>query len=130
MSGFSGDVINSLSKLGITFDVNNGLSISDSSQLESAILNHTSEVELFFNDTNGFAETLYSKINSYTGANGYLQQTIPRINSNLTQLNDSIIRIQNQINKSAENLRKQYQKLQSQLASLLSSQSLFTNYLG
>lgn len=130
LTGFSSDVINSLSKLGITFDVNNGLSISDSSQLESAILSRTSEVELFFNDTNGFAETLYSKINSYTGANGYLQQTISRINSNLTQLNDSITRIQNQINKSAENLRKQYQKLQSQLASLLSSQSLFTNYLG
>ncbi|MFN3694404.1 MAG: flagellar filament capping protein FliD, partial [Ignavibacterium sp.] len=31
LSGFSSDVINSLSKLGITFDVNNGLSISDSS---------------------------------------------------------------------------------------------------
>ncbi len=128
--GFSSDVINSLSKLGITFDVNNGLSISDSSQLESAILSRTSEVELFFNDTNGFAETLYSKINSYTGANGYIQQTISRMNSNLTQLNDSITRIQNQINKSAENLRKQYQKLQTQLANLLSSQSLFTNYLG
>ncbi|MFN3873188.1 MAG: flagellar filament capping protein FliD [Ignavibacterium sp.] len=128
--GFSSDVINSLSKLGITFDVNNGLSISDSSQLESAILSRTSEVELFFNDTNGFAETLYSKINSYTGANGYIQQTISRMNSNLTQLNDSITRIQSQINKSAENLRKQYQKLQTQLANLLSSQSLFTNYLG
>lgn len=130
LSGFSSDVINSLAKLGITFDVNNGLSISDSSQLESAILSRTSEVELFFNDTNGFAETLYSKINSYSGANGYIQQAISRLDTNLTQLNDSITRIQTQINKSAENLRKQYQKLQSQLAELLSSQSLFTNYLG
>ncbi|MEP0859891.1 MAG: flagellar filament capping protein FliD [Ignavibacterium sp.] len=130
LSGFSSDVINSLSKLGITFDVNNGLSISDSSQLESAILSRTSEVELFFNDTNGFAETLYSKINSYSGANGFIQQAISRLDTNLTQLNDSITRIQTQINKSAENLRKQYQKLQSQLAELLSSQSLFTNYLG
>lgn len=130
LTGFSSDTINSLSKLGITFDVNNGLSISDSSQLESAILSRTSEVELFFNDTNGFAETLYSKINSYTGANGYIQQAISRINSNLTQLNDSILRIQSQIDKSAESLRKQYQKLQSQLAELLSSQSLFTNYFG
>lgn len=130
LPGFSSDVINTLSKLGITFDVNNGLSISDSSQLESAILNRISEVESFFNDTNGFAETLYSKISSYSGANGYIQQTISRMNSNLTQLNDSITRIQNQINRSAENLRKQYQKLQTQLAELLSSQSLFTNNLG
>jgi len=130
LPGFSSDVINSLSKLGITFDVNNGLSISNSSQLESMILNRTSEVETFFNDVNGFSENLYSKINSYTGANGYIQQSISRINSNLSQIKDSITRIQNQIDKSAENLRKQYRQLQSQLASLLSSQSLFTNYLG
>ncbi|MBI5662653.1 MAG: flagellar filament capping protein FliD [Ignavibacterium album] len=130
LTGFSSNVINSLSKLGITFDVNNGLTISDSSQLESAILSRTSEVELFFNDTNGFAETLYSKVNSYSGANGYLQQAISRISSNLTQLNDSVSRIESQINKRAEVLRSQYQKLQTQLAELLSSQSLFTNYLG
>lgn len=130
LPGFSSDVINTLSKLGITFDVNNGLSISDSSQLESAIVSRTSEVELFFNDTNGFAETLYSKLNSYSGASGYLQQAISRMNSNINQINDSITKIQNQINRSAENLRQQYQKLQSQLAELLSSQSLFTNYLG
>ncbi|MCL6494733.1 MAG: flagellar filament capping protein FliD [Ignavibacterium sp.] len=130
LTGFPSDVINSLSKLGITFDVNNGLSISDSSQLESMILSRTSEVETFFNDTNGFSETLFSKINSYSGASGYIQQAISRLDTNLNQINDSITRIQNQINKSAENLRKQYQKLQTQLASLLSSQSLFTNNLG
>jgi flagellar hook-associated protein 2 len=130
LTGFPSDVINSLSKLGITFDVNNGLSISDSSQLESMILSRTSEVEPFFNNTNGFSETLLSKINSYSGTSGYIQQAISRLDTNLNQINDSITRIQNQINKSAENLRKQYQKLQTQLASLLSSQSLFTNYLG
>lgn len=130
LSGFSNDVINSLSRLGITFDVNNGLSISDSSQLESIILSRTDEVENFFNDTNGFAETLYAKINSYSGANGYIQSAISRISSNLTQINDSVSRIENQINKRAEVLRAQYQKLQTQLAELLSSQSIFINYLG
>ncbi len=129
LNGFSGNVINSLSRLGITFDVNNGLSISDSSQLESIILSRVDEVEIFFNDTNGFAETLYAKINPYSGADGYIQSAISRINTNLTQLNDSISRIESQINKRAEVLRAQYQKLQTQLAELLSSQSLFTNYL-
>lgn len=130
LSGFSNDVINSLSKLGIAFDVNNGLSISDSSQLESIILSRTNEVENFFNDTNGFAETLYTKINLYSGASGYIQSAISRISSNLTQINDSVSKIENQINKRAEVLRTQYQKLQTQLAELLSSQNVFTNYLG
>ncbi|WP_337865721.1 flagellar filament capping protein FliD [Ignavibacterium sp.] len=130
LSGFSSDVINSLSKLGITFDVNNGLSISDSSQLESMIQSRIDEVELFFNDTNGFAENLLSKISPYSGAAGYIQSAITRINSNLTQINDSITKINSQINKRAESLRAQYQKLQTQLAELLSSQSYFTSYFG
>lgn len=130
LTGFSSDVINSLSKLGITFDVNNGLSISDSSQLESMIQSRIDEVELFFNDTNGFAENLLSKISPYSGAAGYIQSAITRINSNLTQINDSITKINSQINKRAESLRAQYQKLQTQLAELLSSQSYFTSYFG
>lgn len=130
LTGFSSDVINSLSKLGITFDVNNGLSISDSSQLENIILSRIDEVENFFNDTNGFAETLYSKIDPYTGATGYIQNAINRISSNLTQINDSISKIESQINKKAESLRSQYQKLQTQLAELLSSQNLFSGYFG
>ncbi|MCS7053249.1 MAG: flagellar filament capping protein FliD [Ignavibacterium sp.] len=126
LQGFSSSVVNSLSKLGITFNVNSGLSIANESQLISSIENKIVEVENFFSSTNGFANQLFNAIDSYSGPNGYLKKAQNQLNSNITALNDSIKNSELRISKSAERLRLQYQRLQSQFAQLISNQSIFT----
>ena len=125
LSGFPVSSINSLTKLGITFNVNSGLSISNQSQLVNQIQTNLEEVEKFFNSNQGFAKKLIEQLDPYTGNNGYLKKAQNQLASNITFINDSITNAENRISKSAARLRSQYQKLQSQLASLISSQSYF-----
>lgn len=128
VTGLSTNDINTLSKLGITFNSTTGLSITSSSQLEDAINNTPENVEALFNSTNGIAASLYDKITPYTGADGYLTSSKTLLDGNITYLNDSIESVQTSINKNAEILRGQYQQLQSQLASLLSSAGIFSGF--
>lgn len=127
LEGFSSNNINSLTKLGITFNVDSGLIISNDSQLTNVLENRTNEVESFFNSNQGFAKLFLDSINSYTGPNGYIKKAQNQISPTINNLRDSINKTELQISKSADNLRKQYQKLQSQLAALLSNQSYFIN---
>lgn len=125
LQGFSTSSINSLSKLGITFNVTSGLSISNESQLIRSIESNIAEVENFFNSEQGFANLMFNSIDPYSGATGYIKKAQNQLTSSITYLNDSISNSEIRISKSAERLRAQYQKLQTQLATLLSNQSYF-----
>jgi flagellar hook-associated protein 2 len=126
VSGISSSQINSLSKLGITFDISSGLSISSSTQLESAISNNNDQVIALFNSTNGIATTLYNKLTPYVGTTGYLTKAQTNFNTTITALNDNMTSAQTRIDKNATSLRNQYLKMQVQLADLLNMQSYFT----
>jgi flagellar hook-associated protein 2 len=125
LQGFSASSINSLSKLGITFNVTTGLSISNETQLTDAIENNITQVESFFNSDQGFANLFFNAIDPYSGAAGYIKKAQNQLTSSITYLNDSITNSEQRISKAAERLRAQYQKLQTQLATLLSNQSYF-----
>lgn len=125
LQGFSPTSINSLSKLGITFDVSRGLSISNESQLVNLIETKLDEVENFFTATNGFANLLFNAIDPYTGPNGFIRKAQNQLSSTITALNDSIRNSEQRINTAADRLRSQYQRLQSQFAQLISNQGYF-----
>lgn len=127
VSGISTAEINSLSKIGITFNSTTGLSISDSTQLDSALKDKASQVDALFSSTNGIAAALYDRITPYLGAAGYLTKAKTNFTTTISALNDSITSAQNRIDKRAESLRAQYQKLQLQLSQLLSTQSYFSS---
>lgn len=126
VSGIASDKINTLSKLGITFDSNSGLTISDSTQLENAANYNLDEIVDLFTSTNGIAVNLYDRIDSYIGSSGFLTKSKASYSSSITSLNDRITAVQTRIDKSAEILRQRYIKLQVQLAQLLSNQSYFS----
>lgn len=128
VSGISASDVNSLSKLGITFNPDTGLSVSDSSQLDDKISQNIDQVAALFNSASGVATTLYSRIDPYLGSSGYINNAKASFDSTLTTINDTITSTQNRIDKSAEVLRSQYQRLQTQLAILLNSQSLFSTF--
>jgi len=125
VSGISTAEINSLSKIGITFNSTTGLSISDSTQLDNALKDKASQVDALFSSTSGIAVTLYDRITPYLGTAGYLAKAKTNFTTTISTLNDSITSAQSRIDKNAESLRAQYQKLQLQLSQLLSNQSLY-----
>lgn len=126
VDGIASNKINTLSKIGITFNIDSGLSLSDSDQLEDAIKNNLSQVVDLFTSTNGIAAKLYDSISPYLGADGYIAKTKSTYDSTISSLNDSIEAAQTRIDKNASALRLRYQKLQVQLASIMSAQNYFS----
>jgi len=127
VSGLSAGSLKYLTQIGISFDPNSGLSVSNSSELQQAIANNPSQVEAMFNSTNGIANTLSKFITPYLGAGGYLALTQNSYQNNISYLNDRITTAQNTINTAANNLTNQYQQLQAQLITLTNMQSLYNS---
>ncbi|MFO7446336.1 MAG: flagellar filament capping protein FliD [Ignavibacteriaceae bacterium] len=117
--------INSLSKIGISFNSSTGLTLSDSAMLANKVDQDPGKVEALFNSENGVSARLESLINPYLGAGGYLTLKKKTLDNNITSINDKITSTESRINKSAEMLRKRYEQLQTQLATLLSTQNYF-----
>jgi flagellar hook-associated protein 2 len=127
VSGIADDKISQLSQIGLSFSSLNGLSISDSSALESAINEKAGQVEALFNSDNGVAAAMYNGISPYTGSSGYLASSKTSADSSVNEISDKITSTQTKIDKSAETLRTRYLDLQEQLVTLLNTQ---TNFFG
>lgn len=124
--GEESDEFNYLSQIGISFDSQTGLSLKDPDLFDEKINSDSDAVEKLFNSANGFATTFYDKLNAYTGSGGYIQMSIESYDNSVRYLNDRIDSISKSIDKSADILRNRYQQMQTQLATLLSNQSLFS----
>lgn len=127
VSGIPSNQINSLSKLGITFNVNTGLTLTENSTFENAVENHLSEVVALFNSTNGIATNLYDRFDSYLGTSGYIAKSKTTYDTTVKSLSDSITSAQNRLDKNAESLRQRYINMQMQLAELLNYQNYFSS---
>ncbi len=128
ISGIASGDLSLLTQIGIKFDPATGLSISDDEELTTKIKENTSQVEAIFNSTNGIANTLYNKLNGYTGTNGYISSTITSFDNNVQYYDDRVTAAKTRLNNSSEVLRSKYEQLQSQLATLLNTQS-FINFI-
>jgi flagellar hook-associated protein 2 len=129
VSGLGSGTINSLSEMGITFNINTGLSITDSSQLNDVLENNMGEVEQTFNSNSGIAASLYNKLQPYTGYSGYLTARKNSFDGNIRTISDSISKIQDKIDKESNVLRDRYIQLQNQLSELFSANGIFGNDL-
>ncbi|MHB8578577.1 MAG: flagellar filament capping protein FliD [Ignavibacteriaceae bacterium] len=127
VSGLPAGSLNYLTQIGISFDPTNGLSVSNSTELQQAIANNSSQVEAMFNSTNGIANSLSKFISPYLGAGGYLALTQNSYNNNISYLNDRITSAQTTINTAANNLTTQYEQMQAQLTTLTNMQSYYTS---
>jgi flagellar hook-associated protein 2 len=125
VNGLGTGTINSLTEMGITFNSNTGLSITNSDQLNDALENNIEEIEQTFNSDSGIATNLYNKLLPYTGYNGYLTSRKTTFDKSIESMGDSITRIQAKIEKDSGVLRNRYIQLQSQLSALLSSTGSF-----
>jgi flagellar hook-associated protein 2 len=127
MPGSNQSLINTLNKIGITFNSSTGLSISDNTLLQSSLTSNSTEVESLFNSSDGIANTLYNKLNPYLGAAGYLKNSEKSFTTNLTYINDRITSNTASIAKSSDDVRSRYETLQAEIASILTSQAYFAS---
>jgi flagellar hook-associated protein 2 len=123
--GIAAGNINNLGEIGITLDAQNGLNITDETELKNALTSHADQVGAIFNSSNGIANTLYNTVNPYLGAGGYLAKTKQIYTNDITSLNDRITNEKSGIDTEGQNLRQQYVGLQTALASLQSSYAIF-----
>lgn len=129
VNGIDSDKINTLTKIGITFNIDTGLSINNSSLLETSLSEKPDQVAALFNSTNGIATSLYDSISGYLGSTGYIQTSRNSLSSSITSINDRISSAQTLIDKQAEALRNSYVKMQMQLVAVLNLQNSFSSYL-
>ncbi|MGE5399609.1 MAG: flagellar filament capping protein FliD [Ignavibacteriales bacterium] len=127
VSGIADGKLGRLGELGISFASDGGLTISDSSKLDSKIANNLSEVEAIFNSDSGVASKLYNLVNPYLGSDGYLAKVNTSYTKTITDLSSKITSTQTRIDKSADVMRKKYEALQTQLAALLNASSSVIN---
>lgn len=114
-----------LSEIGIKFEPTNGLSISDSNELEGALQSNPNQVADLFNTENGIANKLFSLVENYVGDSGVIKNMVSAYDKSVTYYKDKITYQEERIDKSASVLRGQYEKLQLQLAALSEMQSYF-----
>ncbi len=130
VSGIASGDLSLLTQIGIKFDPTTGLSISDDAELTTKLKENTSQVEAIFNSTNGIANVLYNKLDSYAGSDGYISNSITSFDNNIKYYDDRVSAAQNRLNNSADLLRNKYEQLQAQLATLLNTQSFITSIFG
>lgn len=127
VSGISANQINSFTKLGITFNVNTGLVLSNETTFNNAVENSLNEVVEFFSSSNGIANKMIARIDPYLGSGGFIAKSKLNYDSTIKSLSDSITSTQNRLDKNAEALRQRYINLQMQLAEILSYQNYFSS---
>lgn len=127
VSGIPQGNLDYLSKIGITFSPDSGLSISDDTKLTDAISNKPAQITEMFNSANGLASRLFTETDRYVGSSGVISKLRSTYTNNIKYISDKVTSTQKSIDKSAEVLRNQYNRLLTQLASLYSTSSTFSS---
>ncbi len=130
ISGIPSGDLKLLNQIGVSFSPATGLSIADETRLNSKLTENIGQVEALFNSTNGIANSIYNKLNPYTGAEGYLSNSIHSFDNNIQYFDDRITGAQKRLDSGAEILRKRYEQLQSQLAVLMDTQTYINSIFG
>ncbi len=128
VSGITTGNYSYLSQIGISFTPESGLSVTDDTKLSDALNDKPDQVAALFNSTNGIATTLYSKVETFTAVDGVISKLKSSYSNSLLYINDKIKSSQARIDKSAEILRDRYERLQTQLAQMLSTQTMFNSF--
>jgi flagellar hook-associated protein 2 len=121
VSGLQEDNFRYLSEIGIAFSPTGGLSISDSTKLETSLKENADQVADLFNSENGIANSLYNTLENYLGVDGSISNLIESFDNNVSYYTKRIENVNTSIDRSADVLRSQYENLQMQMQTLIYS---------
>lgn len=127
VSGIETGKINNLQKMGISFNPDIGLTINNSSLLDSVLADKLSEIEELFSASDGIANKLHSALELQLGTNGAISNIMKGYENNIKFYNDRIKSTTEQIDKSADVLRKKYEQMQMEYAQFLDISNYFNS---
>jgi flagellar hook-associated protein 2 len=111
--GLSGTVTQ-LSNLGLDFDSTGKLSLTNSSTLQNALLNHSADVAAYFSQS---SSSMGLSVNNYLtnllSPSGDLAQLTNNLNSSNTDINNQITTMQAQLAQEQTNLTTQFEAMQA-----------------
>jgi flagellar hook-associated protein 2 len=129
VSGVGNNDPATLNEIGITFDDNFDLTISDEDTFVEYLTQDPSAVETLFNSTNGVATQLTSILEGYTDSDGIIEDRKDSIQERIGYLDDRIESIESRLEKRAEQYRNQLFAIQDLLYQAVSQQSLMNSLL-
>lgn len=119
----------SLSQIGITFDEDLNIEISDSSLLEEYLSSDPRAVSTIFNSTDGIATSVYDMLEPYIDTDGIIDDRKENIENQLDSIDQSINRMEDRLEIREEYYRKQLQTLQNLLYQVVQQQNLMNSIL-
>jgi flagellar hook-associated protein 2 len=105
-----------LFEIGITFNRDGKLEISDSDKLDQALENNLSGVETLFHSSDGIATRIKSWLDDYLGSDGSIASKKESLNSQIRYIDHRIDSLQKSIDKKMDYYLKQFSELQSAMA--------------
>jgi len=119
----------SLSQIGITFDENLSIEISDPSQLEEYLTTDPRAVSTIFNATDGIATSVYELLEPYIETDGIIDDRTESIADHVETIDQSIDRMEDRLEIREEHYRTQLQTMQSLLYQVVQQQNLMNSIL-
>jgi flagellar hook-associated protein 2 len=104
-----------LTELGIGYNDDLSLTVSDASKLANALNTHMSDVTKLLDTT---MDTLSSRISTYVGTNGYLATSLTNADTTIKSYMDRITSMNERLNRREVSLVKQYADIQAQMETL------------
>lgn len=120
-------IYQNLTQLGITIDSDLSLKVGDSSKLTTALTNQLSDVTKLFDKA---MDTLSTRIATYVGTTGYINQSITNADSTIESYAARITSMNERLSRREASLVKQYAALQAQMATLTQSFNLNKSLYG
>ena len=125
----SGDP-NYLSGIGITFDNNLHVSISDADVFSEALSDDPSAVEALFNSTDGVATKFKALLEPFTEDDGIIESTQDVISDQIERSEDRVDRLEDRMAQRETQLRSQFAMMQQALNLIMMQQSFMQTILG
>ena len=119
--GVSGidDKPNTLREIGITFDDNLEITVSDADELSDALADNPDAVEAIFNDSDdGIATRIESLLEPYVENSGMIDDTMDSIDSQIERIQDRIEYLNDRLDKRREQLEEKFNSMFESLVML------------
>jgi flagellar capping protein FliD len=116
-----------ISEIGISLNSALSATITDASKLTSALATNPADVKKLLD---GVMSALDTKIGTYTGTSGYINQSLTNANNQISYINGRTEALNVRISRRQDSLVKQYTQIQAQMQTLTSTFNMNSKIYG
>ncbi len=117
-----------LFNIGIEFDSEGKLSISDTSKFENAVKANSIYVSDIFNSDEGFANQINDYLDNYVKTGGTIDSSKSNLDEQILQLDSRLTLMDDMLAKKETQLRSEMTELQRMMVELTNQQQFFSNF--